>query len=72
MTTRKTRILGDTEDALCASSRIVTRLILGTRDHNGHELVSDDLHALRTAANQARQAAQYLDNLCGMLENELD
>ena len=30
----------------------------------------DDLHALRTAANQAHQAAKELDVLCGMVEIE--
>ena len=49
----------------------LTRITEGLPSGSGQP-TRDDIHALHTAANQARQATMNLDMLLGMLENEFD
>lgn len=59
---RTERALVDAQESLHCATKITGRM--GEAPLNPH----NDISALRTAANQARQAAQQLDQLVGMLE----
>lgn len=58
----KKRLVREANDSLDSSKAIVTRLVVGVDSDQA------DIQAVRSAANQARQAAMNLDQLCGLLE----
>lgn len=61
--TKPQRVLADAKESLVCATKIVARL------GEGCALTpAVDISSLRTAANQARQAAQQLDQLVGMLD----
>ncbi len=64
--TRKERILKDANEALVQALKIAGRV-----NENPALVNVEDIHSLRAAATQARQATMYLDQLLGMLEGEL-
>lgn len=64
---RKKRWFSDAVDSLTSAATSVNRIV-----ERGANPVLDDLQGIKTAANQARQAAKELDTLAGMLEVEFE
>ncbi len=61
-----TRAFRNAKDSLESAQSIISRF------SDNPTLSINDLHGLRAAANQARQATKELDMLCGMLEMKAD